>query len=135
MINAELGAEIVICGRREEVLKGAVSEWTKRGGRASSLEGATGIFASHQSPESRVQRRGAIASRRATLRYLPNYSPDLNPIELANGKFKALQHKVARQTVLGLVRTIRSFVPLPGPKNALATSGTQAMLPYDRNRL
>ena len=31
----ELGAEIVICGRREEVLKGTVSEWTKTGGKAS----------------------------------------------------------------------------------------------------
>jgi NAD(P)-dependent dehydrogenase (short-subunit alcohol dehydrogenase family) len=31
----ELGAEIVICGRREEVLKGTVSEWTKNGGKAS----------------------------------------------------------------------------------------------------
>ena len=31
----ELGAEIVICGRREEVLKGTVEEWTKIGGKAS----------------------------------------------------------------------------------------------------
>src|ERR1700686_4774084 len=31
----ELGAEIVICGRREEVLKGTVAEWTKTGGKAS----------------------------------------------------------------------------------------------------
>jgi len=31
----ELGAEIVICGRREEVLKGTVAEWTTSGGRAS----------------------------------------------------------------------------------------------------
>src|SRR6202035_4239165 len=31
----DLGAEIVICGRREEVLKGTVAEWTKSGGKAS----------------------------------------------------------------------------------------------------
>ena len=31
----ELGAEIVICGRREEVLKGTVAEWTKSGAKAS----------------------------------------------------------------------------------------------------
>jgi len=30
----ELGAEILICGRREEVLKGTVAEWTKSGGKA-----------------------------------------------------------------------------------------------------
>ena len=33
----ELGAEIVICGRREEVLKGTVEEWKKSGGKASYL--------------------------------------------------------------------------------------------------
>jgi NAD(P)-dependent dehydrogenase (short-subunit alcohol dehydrogenase family) len=31
----ELGAEIVICGRREEVLKGTVAEWQKSGAKAS----------------------------------------------------------------------------------------------------
>jgi len=31
----ELGAEIVICGRREEVLKGTVAEWATSGGKAS----------------------------------------------------------------------------------------------------
>ena len=33
----ELGAEIVICGRREAVLQGTVAEWTTSGGRASYL--------------------------------------------------------------------------------------------------
>jgi len=33
----ELGAEIVICGRREEVLKDAVAEWTGRGGKATHI--------------------------------------------------------------------------------------------------
>ena len=28
----ELGAEIMICGRREEVLQGTVAKWTKSGG-------------------------------------------------------------------------------------------------------
>jgi transposase len=56
----------------------------------------------------------AIESRRATLRYLPKYSPDLNPIELVYSKFKALLRKVAARTVPALVRTIRSFVPLLG---------------------
>ena len=31
----ELGAEIVICGRREEALKGTVAEWTANGAKAS----------------------------------------------------------------------------------------------------
>ena len=41
----------------------------------------------------------AIKSARATLRYLPKYSPDLNPIELPYSKFKALLRKVAARTV------------------------------------
>src|SRR5437868_87311 len=34
--------------------------------------------------------RTAIEATGATLRYLPPYSPDLNPIEMAFSKFKAL---------------------------------------------
>jgi transposase len=55
--------------------------------------------------------REAIEKARATLRYLPQYSPDLNPIEMSYSKFKALLRKVATRTVPGLYRTIRSFVP------------------------
>jgi transposase len=56
----------------------------------------------------------AIEKARATLRYLPKYSPDLNPIELPYSKFKALLRKVAARTVRGLYRAIRSFVPQLG---------------------
>src|SRR5271167_4709539 len=56
----------------------------------------------------------AETQARATLRYLPKYSPDLNPIELPYSKFKALLRKVAARTVPGLYRTIRSFVPQLG---------------------
>ena len=55
--------------------------------------------------------REAIEKARATLRYLPKYSPDLNPIELPYSKFKALLRKVAARTVPALYRAIRSFVP------------------------
>jgi transposase len=55
--------------------------------------------------------RQAIERVGATLRYLPKYSPDLNPIELPYSKFKALLRKVAARTVPRLYQTIRSFVP------------------------
>ncbi len=55
--------------------------------------------------------REAIEKAQATLRYLPQYSPDLNPIEMSYSKFKTLLRKVAKRTVPGLYRTIRSFVP------------------------
>lgn len=58
--------------------------------------------------------REAIEKARATLRYLPQYSPDLNPIEMPYSKFKALLRKVAARTVPALYRTIRSFIPQLG---------------------
>ncbi len=58
--------------------------------------------------------REAIERAGATVRYLPKYSPDLNPIELSYSKFKAFLRKVAERTVPGLYRTIRLFVPQLG---------------------
>ena len=55
--------------------------------------------------------REAIEKARATLRYLPKYSPDLNPIELSYSKFKALLRKAAARTIPHLHRAIRAFVP------------------------
>jgi transposase len=40
----------------------------------------------------------AIAATGATLRYLPPYSPDLNPIEMLFAKLKALLRKAAMRT-------------------------------------
>jgi transposase len=60
--------------------------------------------------------REAVAKARATVRYLPKYSPDLNPIELPYSKFKTFLRKVAARTVPGLYQAIRSFVPKLGPQ-------------------
>ena len=58
--------------------------------------------------------REAIEKPGATLRYLPKYSPDLNPIEMAYSKFKTFLRKVAARNVPGLTRAIRSFIPQLG---------------------
>ena len=60
--------------------------------------------------------REAIEKARATLRYLPKYSPDLNPIELPYSKFKAFLRKVAARTVPALNRAIRAFIPQLSPQ-------------------
>jgi transposase len=52
----------------------------------------------------------AIAAAGATLRYLPQYSPDLNPIEMPFSKFKAYLRQLAERTVPGVHRAIRSFL-------------------------
>ena len=80
--------------------------------------------------------REAIEKARATLRYLPKYSPDLNPIELPYSKFKQHLRKAAQRTVRGLYRAIRA----PSCRNlvlgnAPTTSDMPAMLPYERESL
>ena len=50
----------------------------------------------------RAAAREAIEGAGAALWFLPPYSPDLNPIELAFAKLKSLLRKAARRTVEGL---------------------------------
>ena len=52
----------------------------------------------------------AIEASGAELRYLPEYSPDLNPIELVFHPLKAVLRKAAERTVNGLERCVRSFI-------------------------
>jgi len=77
--------------------------------------------------------REALEAADAMLRYLPQYSPDPDPIELAFAKLKALLRKAARP-----VRS-RSLAPNrlchPNLRNAQFTSAMQDMLQPDRNLL
>jgi len=57
----------------------------------------------------------AIAAREAQLIYLPPYSPDLNPIEQAFAKYKALLRKAAERTVNALWQTIGRIADLFPP--------------------
>jgi transposase len=50
--------------------------------------------------------REAIETAGATLRYLPPYSPDFNPIEMAFSKLKALLRKAAARTIPDLWNAI-----------------------------
>jgi len=57
----------------------------------------------------------AIEARGATLRYLPPYSPDFNPIEQAIAKLKSHLRKEAARTFEALIqaiaRTLNHFTP------------------------
>ena len=75
--------------------------------------------------------REAIEKARATIRYLPKYSPDLNPIEMPYSKFKALLRKVAHGSTEQFARSCHSSVL----GNAPTTSSMQAMLQHDREPL
>lgn len=50
--------------------------------------------------------REAVTRRRAQLFYLPPYSPDMNPIEMAFAKLKALLRQEPARTVNGLVTRV-----------------------------
>jgi len=70
--------------------------------------------------------RQAIEATGAELRYLPPYSPDLNPIEQAFAKLKALLRKAAERTVNSLWNAIGQLLELFPPAecaNYLANSG------------
>jgi transposase len=52
----------------------------------------------------------AICAVGASLRYLPQCSPDLNPIELVFHPVKTFLRKAAEPTIEGLLRGVRSFI-------------------------
>ena len=54
--------------------------------------------------------REAIEATGAMLIYLPPYSPDLNPIEKAFAKIKALLRKAAARSVDALIRAIAPII-------------------------
>jgi transposase len=59
--------------------------------------------------------RELIEAAGATLRFLPPYSPDLNPIEQAFSKLKAHLRKAAERTVHGLWSAIGPILDLYSP--------------------
>jgi transposase len=68
----------------------------------------------------------AIDSRGARLLYLPPYSPDLNPIEQAFAKLKALLRKAGERTRDGLWNAIAQILQLLSPdecRNFFRSSG------------
>jgi transposase len=60
--------------------------------------------------------REMIEAVGAELRYLPPYSPDFNPIEMAFAKLKALLRKAAQRTIGGLWDAIGRFLDLFQPQ-------------------
>ena len=68
----------------------------------------------------------AIRATGAWLLFLPPYSPDLNPIEMAFAKLKALLRARAVRTIDALWRAIGEICDLFSPQSAKTTSTPQA---------
>jgi transposase len=62
--------------------------------------------------------REAIEAVGARLIYLPPYSPDLNPIELAWSKLKSRLRKAAARTTKALQRALREAIAAISPSDA-----------------
>jgi transposase len=75
--------------------------------------------------------RTAIEGAGAELRYLPPYSPDLNPIEQFFAKLKAFLRKVAARTIDALMAAIAQALTIVSPqecRNYLADQGYRHIL-------
>ncbi len=68
-------------------------------------------LAAHKSPRAEA----AVRARGAWLLFLPPYSPDLNPIEMAFAKLKALLRKKAVRTIEALWKAIGDICALFSP--------------------
>jgi transposase len=70
--------------------------------------------------------RRAIEAAGALLLYLPPYSPDFNPIEMAFAKLKTMLKKAAARTVADLWKAIAASIPRFTPaecRNYFAAAG------------
>ncbi len=87
------------------------------------------VIMDNLSSHKRVSVREMIEAAGARLRFLPPYSPDFNPIELAFAKLKALLRKAAERTIDGLWNAIGRFVDFFTPQecaNYFAACGYDA---------
>src|SRR5262249_37031285 len=79
--------------------------------------------------------RAAIEAAGAELRYLPPYSPDLNPIEQLFAKLKTLLRKIAARSVQMLWTAIGDLIQQFSPGDAQTTSATPAMYAQPKSAL
>jgi transposase len=79
--------------------------------------------------------REAIEARGATLVYLPPYSPDLNPIEQAFAKLKALLRKIAARTVSRLWDALGDLLDRFTPQECANYLANAGYVPLNRNPL
>jgi len=79
--------------------------------------------------------REAIEACGATLVYLPPYSPDLNPIEQAFAKLKAMLRKIAARTVCRLWDALGDLLNRFTPQECVNYLANAGYVPSNRNPL
>ena len=96
---------------------------------APTLRAGDVVIMDNLSSHKRASIRAMIEARGARLAFLPPYSPDFNPIEMAFAKLKALLRKAAERTVDGLWSAIGRLVDVFTPQecsNYFAAAGYDA---------
>ena len=96
---------------------------------APTLRPGDTVIMDNLSSHKRASVREIIEAKGARLRFLPPYSPDFNPIEMAFANMKALLRKAAERTVDGLWKTIGRLVNVFTPQecaNYFAAAGYDA---------
>ena len=74
------------------------------------------VIMDNLSSHKRVAVKDKIEAVGATLRFLPPYSPDFNPIEKAFSRLKAMLRKAGERTVRGLWDLIGRLVDIFQPR-------------------
>ena len=83
---------------------------------APTLRPGDVVIMDNLSSHKRASVKAIIEAHGAELRFLPPYSPDFNPIEMAFAKLKALLRKAAERTVDGLWNAIGRLVEVFTPQ-------------------
>ena len=86
--------------------------------------GAQGVFSRTESPKALAKcicsvHNGQVWANSAELRYLPPYSPDMNPIEKAFSKLKAFLRKIAERSVPGLINALETCAKIFKPSECV----------------
>lgn len=79
--------------------------------------------------------REAIEALGASLVYLPPYSPDLNSIEQAFAKLKALLRKIAARIVSALWEALGDIIACFAPQECVNYLANVGYVPLKRNPL
>ncbi len=93
---------------------GLFEEWVEKCLAPNLSKGDTVVMdnlSAHKGP--RVEE--LIRAAGAELRYLPPYSPDMNPIEKAFSKLKAHLRKIAERSVAGLMQALQTCADIFKP--------------------
>lgn len=80
-----------------------------------NLSKADIVVMDNLSTHKRPRAEQLIKTAGTQLRYLPPYSPDMNPIEKAYSKLKAFLRKIAERSVAGLINALQTCTDIFKP--------------------